>query len=353
MANLDKLLTLAKTKGALELYLTVKQRPKLRLGGEMVTLAQQPVYTDETLREHMLEICPSHRQRELQEKHETQFGYGVDGVGRFRCHYFLQRTGLAAVFRSISDKIPSIAELGLPAAVESFAHLRSGLVLVVGGPRSGKTTTLAALVNVINHTYRRHVLCLEDPIEYIHPVRKAVLTQREVGLHCITFRSAVRSAVFQDCEVLAIGELPDSTSISLALEAADRGILVLASMPSVNVSRAIERCLDTSIPEARPRVCSLLGDTLQGVVSLTLLTSQDGKERYPVPEVLRSNPAVAALLREGKLEHLPNLLSSGRGDWYLPADTALQELAAQGRITAEDAYLAASVKGPFERLVSR
>ncbi|MBI3270212.1 MAG: Flp pilus assembly complex ATPase component TadA [Planctomycetes bacterium] len=353
MPGIDKLLELEKTKGAAELHLSVGQRPKLRIRGEVLTLATNPVSTEESLRETLHEIAPPFRVLELRERHETQFGYGVDGVGRFRCHFFQQNLGLGAVFRTMPDKIPALSELRLPGVVETFARLRDGLVLVAGPPRSGKTTLLSALVSVINHTHRKHVLCIEEPIEFIHPVRKAIVTQREVGAHSGSFRSAMESAIYLDCEVLMVGDLPDPVSIAMALEAADRGVLVLAGIVADGVVGALERLLDPIAAPAKPRMRSLLADTLRGVVALRMAPSANGKDRFPVPEILQSNPGVAGIVREGDFERLPSMVSSGRGEWYHPADLALTQLVADGRLSAEEAYLLAQNKGTFERQVSR
>ncbi|MBI5369491.1 MAG: Flp pilus assembly complex ATPase component TadA [Planctomycetes bacterium] len=353
MAKLDKLLALEKTKGALDLFLAVGQRPKLRLAGDVLTLATSPAFTAEELRGALAEICPPARWQELEGRGETRFGYGLDGVGRFRCHYFKQNLGVAAAFRAVPDKIPALADLGMPPQVEGFAALRDGLVLVVGPPTSGRTTTLSALMSVVNNSSRRHALCIEDPIEFMHPVRKAILTQREVGFHTESFRTAMESALAQDVEVLLIGDLPDVGSIGMALDAADRGMLVFAGLAAESAGHALERVAEAFPAPARPRACSLLAEVLRGVVALTLLPAAEGKGRCAAPEVLCAHPSVAAVIRSGKLDGLAAALAAGLGSWYQPIDTALEELLGAGKIQPEDAFRAAQDKSIFSGLVGR
>jgi twitching motility protein PilT len=260
---------------------------------------------------------------------------------------------MGAVFRLIPEKIKTVEELGLPKAIEKLAHLQSGLVLVTGPTGSGKSTTLAAIIDVINSTYNKHILTIEDPIEFVHQNRTCLITQREIGHDTRGFGNALRAAGREDADVVLVGEMRDLETISLALTLAETGQLVFGTVHTNSAAKTIDRIVDVFPPDQQNQVRIMLSDSLKGIVSQQLLRTKDGKGRVAVNEILFGSPALSTVIREGKIQQIMSLIQAGKSEGMQSIDGALTDLVHKGVITADEAYLKAFDKKPFEFLVKQ
>jgi len=287
----------------------------------------------------------------FEQEGETDLAYAVEGAGRFRVNVFRHQGGTGAVFRLIPKRIPTIEELNLPAEVARFARFQAGLVLVTGPTGSGKSSTLAALLTMINQDERRHVLTIEDPIEYLHFDVESTFTQREVGRDSESFAAALRSAARQDPDLLLVGEMRDRETIHLALTLAEMGMLVFSTLHTNSAGRTIDRIVEVFPDEQQPQVRSMLADSLQGVLSQILCRRIDEEGRIPATELLFSSTAVRSVIREGGAHKIESMLQGGRAEGMHRMDDSLFRLATEGKIAGDDAYRKASDKARFARFV--
>jgi twitching motility protein PilT len=324
--------------------------PRVRVRGELEPVpGWQPL--DYAALRALLEPIASERQwREWTRNHDLDFAYGLEGVARFRANYFEQEHGAGAVFRMIPEKVVSLEELALPAAVEKLADLNAGLVLVTGPTGSGKSTTLAAVIDRINRGSARHIVTIEDPVEFVHENRESVLSHREVGQHTGSFAGALRGAVRQDADVVLVGEMRDQDTIGMALAAAEMGLLVFGTLHTSGAAKTIDRIVDAFPSSEQSQVRLGLSESLAAVVSQLLLPSKDGKGRVPINEVLLRTPGLANLIREGNTQQIQSLIQSGKKDGMQTLDDALFAAVEAGRIGARDAYRKAHDKARFEAL---
>ncbi|MCA9267599.1 MAG: PilT/PilU family type 4a pilus ATPase, partial [Planctomycetales bacterium] len=268
---------------------------------------------------------------------------------RFRCNYYFQRTGLGAVFRIIPSKILTLEQLNMPPAVAKFANLRAGLVLVTGPTGSGKTTTLAAVINQINETQRRRMVTIEDPVEFVHPNKQSIISHREVHTHTESFASALRAVTRQDADVVLVGELRDLETMSLALSAAAMGTLVFGTLHTNSAAKTIDRIIDIFPSDQQPQVRTMLAESLRGIVAQQLLRTKDGKGRVAATEILIGSQAVSSIIREGKIERITSVLQSGRREGMQMMDDTLDQLIKAGKIDGRAAYMKANDKKRFEQ----
>jgi twitching motility protein PilT len=273
-------------------------------------------------------------------------------VGRFRVNYFVQQNGAAAVFRLIPETILSVEELGLPAAIESLADLDKGLVLVTGPTGSGKSTTLAALIDKINCSHARHIVTIEDPVEFVHENKRSVLSHREVGSHTRGFGPALRSAVRQDADVVMVGEMRDRETISLAITAAEMGLLVFGTLHTSSAAKTIDRVIDAFPAEEQNQVRISLSESLAGVISQLLLPTADGKGRIALHEILLRTSGLPNVIREGNTSMLNSIIQSGKAAGMLAMDDVLFESVKAGRVLPADAHAKATNKARFETLMA-
>jgi len=346
MARIDAFFRLMNAQGASDLHVASGNLPALRIKGSLERVNYHALDTDE-LEELLFEIAPEDKRRVFEETGDLDFAYELPGVGRFRANYFRQAHGIAAVFRQIPSEILTIEQLGLPSVVRRFATLPKGLVLVTGPTGSGKSTTLAAVVDYANKHRRDHIITIEDPIEFQHRSRNCIINHREVHRHTVSFTAALRGALREDPDVILVGELRDRETISLALEAAATGHLVLATLHTQSASKTVHRLIEVFPPEQQESIRSLLADTLKGIMAQTLLRRADGKGRVAAIEVLVGTPAVAALIREDKTYQLPTVMQTGRKYGMIYGDDALEELVRSRQVAAEDAFEHASEKERF------
>jgi twitching motility protein PilT len=351
MAQIDELFRLLKAKKGSDLHLAAGLAPRMRQHGELHEIEGWPVLFDDDLRELLREIASDPQWAEYERTNDLDFAYGLEGVARFRANYFMQQNGAGAVFRIIPEKIIPIEELKLIPTIERFAHLQQGLVLVTGPTGSGKSTTLASVLDKINSTYSKHIVTIEDPVEFVHQNKKSVLSQREVGVDAESFGTALRAAIRQDADVVLVGEMRDLETIALAMTAAEMGMLVFGTLHTNNAAKTVDRVIDAFPAEQQTQVRTMLSESLAGVVSQLLLRTADGKGRIAVNEVLIKTPGLPNVIREGNTPMLHSIIQSGRKDGMQAMDDALFALAKEGRISGEDAYMKATHKKRFEELL--
>ncbi len=348
---IDRILAEARMAGASDVHLVSGAPVAFRVHGRMTEPEPGRALTPEDVERLVRPMVPQRLARDLERDFQADFSYVVPGLGRHRVNVFMERRGLAAVIRLIPAEVPSIATLGLPPQVKDVTTFQQGLVLVTGRAGSGKTTTLAALVNLINETRAVHVITLEDPIEYLHPRKRSLVNQREVGRHTLSFPAALRAALREDPDVIVVGEMRDLVTTRLAIEAAETGHLVLATLHTPDAVGAVERLIEVFPAAEQQQVRLMVSDSLKMVVAQTLIPDATGTGRVGCFELLVCTPAVSNLIRENKVNQIPSLLQTGRAQGMRTFDSALLELVQSGRIAAEEAYMRAVNKEAFRPLV--
>ncbi len=353
MARLHSFFRLVVEQQVSDLHLHAGYPPTIRYNGDLLALPFRTLSENEVER-LISEILTEEQREALDETAELDLLYDLPGVARFRGNVFVQSDGLGAVFRVIPCKVPSLDELMLPAAVRRFAELRSGLVLVTGPTGSGKSTTLAALIHEINRTSHRHVITIEDPVEFLHTPIRSAITQRQVGKHTESFAAALRSALREAPDVVVLGEMRDGETIGLALSAAETGVLVFGTLHTSSAAKAVERVCNALPPESRDQARGLLSVVLKGVVAQNLCKTTRGEERVAVMEImLRSQPA-ASLIRENKLRQLDGYLhtASRAGTGMQSLDQCILRLVREEVISLEEGLKVANYPARLQQLAS-
>jgi twitching motility protein PilT len=345
MAKLDAFLQHLVQQEGSDLHLSCGNPPIIRVHGEMQRVKYAPL-TPPQMELLLFEILSEEQKAHYQETNDLDFAYEVPGVARFRGNVFMQHHGPGAVFRVIPSRIPTADELKLPTAIREFTHLNKGLVLVTGPTGSGKSTTLAAMIDLINESRGEHILTIEDPIEFVHPVKKALVNQREVGHHTRSFSTALRAALREDPDVILVGEMRDQETISLALTAAETGHLVFGTLHTNSAHKTVDRIIDTFPADQQEQVRAMLSESLRGVVAQQLLKKKGGG-RVAAHEILVGTPAVANLIREAKTFQIPSAIQTGKQHGMMQMDQSLQALLAAGTIEPDEAYAKAQDKSLF------
>lgn len=348
MIDLSRLLEEATRRGASDLHLMADGPPRIRRNGDLETLDEAALDPEE-LGEALTAIMPEFARNQFAAEDGTDFAHSARGSGRFRVNVMRQSSGLGAVFRGIPEEVQSLESLGLPEALEQFALQNYGLVLVTGKTGSGKSTTLAAMIDAINRRRRGHIITIEDPVEFVHTRKRSLVSQREVGRHTPEFADALRSALREDPDVIMVGELRDLETMGLAVTAAEMGILVFGTLHTAGAASAIDRMVNTFPARRQAQVRNMISTSLQGIVSQQLLRRADGSGRVLAAEVLVNNHAVGNILREGKTDQLENVIRSGALQGMVAMDVSIQRLLDAGLVTAQEAYAAALDKSRFER----
>ncbi len=352
MAAIDELFKETKEAGASDLHLFVGLPPILRLKGQMVR-TKKPTLTGESNRKLIYEILSKEQIAKLEKERDLDLAYELQGVARFRCNVLFTHRGVGAVFRIIPTKILTIEELNLPQAMFKIAGFQRGLVVVTGPTGSGKSTTLAALIDHINKTRDAHILTIEDPIEFVHPNIKCLITQREVGAHTHSFANALRVATREDPDIILVGEMRDLETISLALTCASLGILVFGTLHTNSASKTVDRIIDAFPSDQQGQIRSMLGDSLSAVVAQQLLRTADGKGRCAANEILLGSTALANLVREAKISQILSLIQTKTAEGMQTMDQGLMKLVKDKTITADSAYEKADDKKLFANMVSQ
>jgi len=347
MAYLDQFLDIVVQQGASDLHIGERQPPKIRKHGDIMPIRAEPISHEEAA-QMMSEICGSHNWDLFEQRGDLDFAYAMDEHSRFRTNYYKQSNGYAAAFRLIPTKIASLEELGIPVVVKEFAHLRGGLVLVTGPTGSGKTTTQAALIDFINKNFSKHVVTIEEPIEFVHDNKRSIITQREVPSDSITFPAALKAALREDTDIVLIGEMRDLETISLALTAAETGLLVIGTLHTNNARKTVDRMIDAFPAERQSQARAMLANSLRGVVAQLLLKRVDRPGRIAVNEILIANAAVAAIIREGATQKLQDVIVSGRAQGMQFMDDVIWASLEKGIVSAHEAFMKAIDKNRFK-----
>lgn len=336
-AELEVMLEMATKRGASDVHFSVGRPIMIRVDGTLIPL-NETVLKPADVESYILPLLDEHKMQTLTEKGEIDFAHSLKGIGRFRLNVFRQRGTYAAALRLLPFKIPAPEELGIPAAVLDMTTKKRGLVLVTGPTGSGKSTTLASLINVINHNDSSHVITLEDPIEYLHRSTKSIVNQREIGLDTQSYAQALRAALRQDPDIILLGEMRDLDTISTAVTAAETGHLVFSTLHTIGAASTIDRIVDVFPPHQQEQVRVQLATVLECVVSQQLIPTDDVEGgRCAAFEVMVANPAIRNLIREGKTFQIPSMMQTNRRAGMITMDDALYELYARRRISADKA----------------
>jgi twitching motility protein PilT len=347
MAYIDQFFEVLIQAGASDLHLAEGQPPKIRRHGEIVPIREELITRDEAT--YMLsEICAPKRWESFEQSGDLDFAYEMDEDSRFRCNYLKQSNGYGAVFRLIPTKILTLDQLGVPTVIKSFGHLRGGLVLVTGPTGSGKSTTLAALMDYINSNFARHIVTIEEPIEFVHRNKLSIITQREVPEHARSFPSGLKAALREDADIVLVGEMRDLETIQLALTAAETGLLVFGTLHTNNARKTVDRMIDVFPADQQAQVRTMLAASLRGVVAQLLMKKADGGGRVAVNEILVVNSAAAAIIREGATQKLQDVIISGRAEGMQFMDDSIWNQLQQGIVSSHEAYMKAIDKNRFK-----
>jgi twitching motility protein PilT len=349
-SHVDDYLKLGKDVGASDIHLSVSSPPTCRRFGQLIPMWEGAVALTDTDTEKLVwDFLPEHHKTNLNTRGDVDFAYSTE-FGRFRASVVRQRLGYDLVFRVINSNIRTLDELGMPPLLKSLTQYHNGLILVTGAMGSGKTTTLAALVQEINLTRHDHILTLEDPVEYLIPSANCQVTQREIHLHTQSFAAALRGALREDPDVIMVGEMRDLETIQLAISASETGHLVLGTLHTSSASRTLDRLLDVFPLEQRDQIRTMVAGSLRGIISQQLVPKADGSGRAIAMEILTNSPAVANVIREAKTFMLPGIIQTGKKAGMQLMDDALGKLFTEGTITAEEAIYRAENKPLMRQL---
>jgi twitching motility protein PilT len=351
MPDLDQFLQIVARQSASDLHIAEGQPPKIRTHGDIMPIRSEPISHDEATR-MLSEVCGPRNWEVFNQRGDLDFAYQMDEHSRFRVNYFKQSEGYAAAFRLIPTTISTLEELGIPVAVKDFAYLRGGLVLVTGPTGSGKTTTQAALIDFINENSSKHVVTIEEPIEFVHGNKRSVITQREVPTDSISFAAGLKASLRQDTDIVLVGEMRDLETISLALTAAETGLLVLGTLHTNNARKTVDRMVNAFPADRQPQARAMLANSLRGIVAQLLLKRSDRPGRIAVSEILIANAAVAAIIREGATHKLQDVIVSGRAQGMQFMDDAIWALLEKGIVSAHEAFMKAIEKRRFKPFLS-
>ena len=351
MATIDSLLRAMVQAGASDLHMASGEIARARIDGSMKQLSKNPIDLD-TMRRLLKEIAPPGNWAEFTETNDTDFAYEIEDVARFRANYFRDMTGPGAVFRQIPSKILSAQQLGLPQAILKLCTLHKGLVLVTGPTGSGKSTTLAAMIDYINSTRDDHIITVEDPVEFVHPNKRCLVNQREIGTHTNSFKSALRAALREDPDIILVGELRDKETVEIALEMAETGHLVFGTLHTTTAAKTVDRIVDQFSADQQEQIRSMMSTTLKGVVSQTLL-KKIGGGRVAALEILLITNAVGNYIREGKTHQIPLAMQTGRKLGMQELNGALLDRVREGVVTPQEALSKAVDREPLMKEMQR
>src|SRR3989339_303709 len=346
MAEIDAFFKLMHEQGASDLHLSSGQQPALRLHGDIQRI-KYDILTSDKLRGLLYEITSQEKIKTFEETGDVDFGYEIPGLARYRANYFMQKSGISAVFREIPSEVLTVEQLGLPPVISKLAELPRGLVLVTGPTGSGKSTTLAAIIDQANKVRKDHIITVEDPIEFVHRSQNCIVNHREVGSHTKTFSSALRGALREDPDIILVGELRDLETISLAIEAASTGHLVFGTLHTSSAAKTVDRIIEVFPSTEQAQIRPTLADGLRAIIAQTLFKRIDKKGRCAALEILVATPAVRNLIREAKTHQVPSMIQTGKQYGMQLLDDAIMNLYKKGWISADAAYSKANNKSLF------
>ncbi|MDW8412466.1 MAG: type IV pilus twitching motility protein PilT [Acidobacteriota bacterium] len=351
-AEIDELFYKMVQMGASDLHMSVSMPPMVRHDGEMKPLPGYPVLTEADNERLLKQIMPERNKEEFARRHDTDFAYEIKGLARFRSNIFMDRNGIGAVFRVIPSKILTAEQLNLPKAVTDLCFLSKGLVVVTGPTGSGKSTTLAAMIDYLNRHRKDHVITIEDPIEFVHENKNCLINQREVHTHTDSFKDALRAALREDPDIILVGEMRDLETIAIAIETAETGHLVFGTLHTTTAASTVDRLIDQFPSDRQAQIRTMLSESLKGVIAQTLLKKKGGG-RVAALEILLVTPAISNLIREGKTFQIPSVMQTARGIGMVTLNDALIEHVKNGTVAAEEAYVKAVDKSGFKDLCRR
>ncbi|MFQ5654230.1 MAG: type IV pilus twitching motility protein PilT [Planctomycetota bacterium] len=350
--RVNRFLEMVKEHGGSDLHLNSGVPPKIRVHGKLRSLKQPPM-SNAQVEDLLYEVLDERRRQIFREKNDLDWAYALPGVARFRVNYFRQQHGMSGVFRLIPEEIKPVVELGVPQVTERFCELRNGLILCTGPTGSGKSTTLAALVDFINRNSARHIITIEEPIEFVHENKRSTVTQREVGIDTDSFAQALRSASRQDPDVILVGELRDLETIGLAITAAEMGNLVFATLHTNSAAKTVDRIIDVFPEDQQNQIRTMLSVSLKGVIAQLLIPRKDSRGRVAVNELLFGSLSLSNIIREGAVHKIVSQIEGGRGQGMQLMDDSILARYREGAISAEHAFLWAFDKNRFRKLVRR
>src|SRR6202030_3747692 len=346
MARIDAFFKLMAETKAFDLHLSTNNSPMLRINGDLVRVDFPPLKNDD-LKAMVYEIAPEGKIKQFEETLDVDFGYEVPGVARYRVNFFQQKYGISAAFRGIPSQVLTLDELALPPILKRFPMLKKGLILVTGPTGSGKSTTLAAMVDHANLHRHDHIITVEDPIEFVHRSQNCLVQHREVGIHTRSFAAALRGALREDPDILLVGEMRDHETIELALTAAATGHLVFGTLHTSNAAKTVDRIIDVFPTNQQNQVRATLAESLKGVIAQNLFKRIDQPGRVAALEILVIDTAIANLVREGKTHQIPGMIQVGKKKGNQPMDDAIMEHLRDARISPEEAYEKANERRKF------
>jgi twitching motility protein PilT len=351
MAELDRFLNVIVKHGGSDLHIGEGQPPKMRVHGDIMPIRDEPISHEEATR-MLSEVCGPRNWEIFEQRGDLDFAYEMDEASRFRSNYFKQSNGYGAAFRLIPTKIATLEELGIPLVVKEFANVRGGLVLITGPTGSGKTTTQAALIDHINQNFAKHVVTIEEPIEFVHDNKQSTITQREVPENSSSFAAGLKAALREDADIVLVGEMRDLETVSLALTAAETGLLVFGTLHTNNARKTVDRMVDVFPADRQPQARAMLANSLRGVIAQLLLKRADRPGRIAVNEILIASAAVAAIIREGATQKLQDVIVSGRAQGMQFMDDAIWAVLEKGIVSPHEAFMKAIDKSRFKPLLS-
>lgn len=346
MAQIDAFFRLMLEQKASDLHLSSGNQPMLRINGDLVRIEYEPL-TNDSLKALVYEIAPEQKIKVFEETGDVDFGYEIPGYARYRVNFLNQKNGIAAVFRLIPSQVLTLKDLGLPPILERFALLKKGMVVVTGPTGSGKSTTLAAMVDYANLKRHDHILTIEDPVEFVHQSQQSLVNHREVGLHTKSFAAALKGALREDPDIILVGELRDLETIELALTAAATGHLVFGTLHTSSAPKTIDRIIDVFPTSQQSQIRTTLSESLKGVIAQNLFKRIDKPGRVAGIEILVIDSAISNLIREGKTHQIPGMMEVGKKKGNRPLDDAIMNLLQEGKISAEEAYEKANNRKKF------
>src|SRR5712671_387535 len=352
MAELDRFLNVIVKHGGSDLHIGEGKPPKMRVHGDIMPIRDEPISHEEATR-MLSEVCGPRNWEIFEQRGDLDFAYEMDEASRFRSNYFKQSNGYGAAFRLIPTKIATLEELGIPLVVKEFANVRGGLVLITGPTGSGKTTTQAALIDHINQNFAKHVVTIEEPIEFVHDNKQSTITQREVPENSSSFAAGLKAALREDTDIVLVGEMRDLETVSLALTAAETGLLVFGTLHTNNARKTVDRMIDVFPSDQQAQVRTMLASSLRGVVAQLLLKRSDRPGRIAVNEILIASAAVAAIIREGATHKLQDIIVSGRAQGMQAMDDSIMSYLEKGAVSPVEAYMKAIDKAKFVPLLPK
>jgi twitching motility protein PilT len=350
MAKIDAFFKLMHEQGASDLHLVAGQPPALRVRGD-IERVKYKVLSNEDLRMMLYEITPEDKVKVFEETGDVDFGYEIPGLARYRSNFFMQKNGVGAVFREIPSTIMTAEDLGLPPVIKKLSSLPRGLVIITGPTGSGKSTTLAAIIDEANKTRHDHIITVEDPIEFVHNSQSCLVNHREVGIHTKSFSAALRGALREDPDIILVGEMRDLETISLAIEAASTGHLVFGTLHTTSAAKTVDRIVEVFPASEQAQIRSTLADGVRAIIAQVLFKRADKKGRCPALEILIATPAVRNLIRESKTHQINSMIQTGKKYGMQLLDEAIMDLYNKGWITGDAAYQKANDKAKFRPLL--